>query len=64
VIEGATRVFGAAAGVRTINIRGYAQMGSTSGPLKMQFAQNVADASDTTVFFNSVLKVFRNNANI
>jgi hypothetical protein len=64
VIEGATRVFGAAAGVRTINIRGYAQMGSTSGPLKMQFAQNSADASDTTVFFNSVLKVFRNNANI
>jgi hypothetical protein len=64
VTEGGVRVFGAAAGVRTISIRGYAQVGSTSGPLKMQFAQNVADASDTTVQFNSVLKVFRRNANI
>jgi len=64
ISEGGTRVFGAAAGVRTISIRGYAQVGSTSGPLKMQFAQNVADASNTTVFFNSVLKVYRNNTNI
>jgi hypothetical protein len=64
VSEGGIRAFGAAAGIRTINIRGYVQMGSTSGPLKMQFAQNSADASNTTVFFNSVLKVFRNNANI
>jgi hypothetical protein len=64
VSEGGTRSFGCAAGVRTISIRGYCQMGSTSGPLKMQFAQNSAVAADTTVFFNSVLKVFRQNANI
>jgi hypothetical protein len=64
VTESGSRVFGAAAGVRTINISGYAQVGSTSGELQMQFAQNTATAANTTVFFNSVLKVFRNNANI
>lgn len=64
VAEGNTRSFGCASGIRTINIRGYCQMGSTSGPLKMQFAQNSAVSADTTVFFNSVLKVFRQNANI
>jgi hypothetical protein len=63
VTEGGIRVFGAAAGVRTINISGYAQVGSTSGDLQMQFAQNLATVANTTVFFNSVLKVFRNNAN-
>jgi hypothetical protein len=63
ITESGSRVFGAAAGVRTINISGYAQVGSTSGDLQMQFAQNVATVANTTVFFNSVLKVFRNNAN-
>jgi hypothetical protein len=64
VTEGNTRSFGCAVGVRTLNIRGYCQVGSTSGALKMQFAQNAAVVADTNIQFNSVLKVFRENANI
>ena len=66
VIEGNSRSFGcaAASGLRTLNIKGYVQTSTTAGALQMQFAQAAAVAADTTIQFNSVLKVFRNNANI
>lgn len=64
ITEGGTRSFGCATGIRTLNIRGYCQVGSTAGALKMQFAQNTAVVADTNIQFNSVLKVFRQNANI
>lgn len=64
VTESGSRVFGCAAGARTLSIRGYAQTSTTAGPLKMLFAQNSAVAADTTVLFNSVLKVYNANANI
>lgn len=64
VTEATTRPFGCVAGVRTLNIRGYVQTSTTAGPLKMQFAQNTAVVADTTIQFNSVLKVYSENANI
>jgi hypothetical protein len=65
-VEGGSRSFGcaSASGVRTLNIKGYVQTSTTAGELTMQFAQASAVAADTTIQFNSVLKVFRNNANI
>jgi len=34
-------------------------VGSTAGDLKLQFAQNVADVSDTKVLKNSVIRAYR-----
>lgn len=63
-VGGGERVFGCVTNIRTINIRGYIQTSTTAGPLIMQFAQSTADASNTTIQFNSVLKVYSENANI
>lgn len=64
IIEGATRVFGAATGTRTLNIRGWVVMSSTPGALKMQFAQNVATAANTNVLVGSMLRVWRSDTNV
>ncbi len=64
IIEGATRSFGAVAGTRTLNLRGWVVMSTTPGALKMQFAQNVATAANTNVLVGSMLRVYRPNTNV
>jgi hypothetical protein len=62
--EGATRAFGAAAGTRTITIRGWVVMSTTAGALQMQFAQNTATVADTSILAGSTLRVLRQNTNV
>lgn len=62
--EGLSRSFGAVTGTRTISIRGVVVMGSTAGPLKLQWAQNTAVNVDTSVLASSYLKVLRANNNV
>lgn len=64
IIEGATRAFGAAAGTRTITIRGWVVMSTTSGALQMQFAQNTATVANTNILAGSTLRVLRQNTNV
>lgn len=64
IIEGATRAFGAAAGTRTINIRGWVVMSTTAGALQMKFAQNTATVANTSILAGSALRVLRRNTNI
>ena len=64
IIEGATRAFGAAAGTRSINIRGWVVMSTTVGALQMQFAQNTATVANTSILAGSALRVLRRNTNI
>jgi len=63
ITEGATRSFGAVSGTRNLYVRGYATTSTTPGLLQLQWAQNAAVAADTVVAAQSVLKIYRNNAN-
>ena len=64
ITESGSRSFGAAAGIRTINVRGWVVMSTTPGALKMQFAQNSLVVANTTVQPGSTLRVFRDSTNI
>ena len=63
VNKNVSRAFGANADVRTITIRGWVEMTSTSGPLQLRFAQNTATAVDTSILPGSTLRVLRANTN-
>lgn len=62
--EGATRAFGVGSATRSLNIRGWVVMSTTSGALKMQFAQNVATVANTNVLVGSSLRVYRPDSNV
>lgn len=63
IVEGATRAFGGSTSgaARSVTIRGQCTMSSTSGFLKVQWAQNTADTSNTLVLAGSRLTVSRSN---
>ena len=57
--ESTTESFGTSASGRWITIQGYVQNSTTQGNLKLQFAQNTADAGTLTIAAGSWLEVFR-----
>ena len=54
--SGTARDFASGAGTRLTHVVGYVANGATAGNLQLQWAQNTANASDTIMLANSILR--------